>query len=81
MDWQQDSRVIVHIADAPGHGRRLCMQERVESYEKRGYVYDAFPDNDADGRELKALLHDLRVRCQVLMPEAKRVHSCLNFDG
>ncbi|KXZ49724.1 hypothetical protein GPECTOR_20g581 [Gonium pectorale] len=60
LGWSNQARTIIHIADAPGHGRRLAPPDAWW-----GPKGDNHPDFDADGSILTGLLRKLRVELQV----------------
>ncbi|GFR50312.1 hypothetical protein Agub_g12505 [Astrephomene gubernaculifera] len=57
LGWKSAARTIVHIADAPGHGKRLTGPN--------ASFRDDFPNHDADGKELVKLLTRLRLETKV----------------
>ncbi|KAF5842478.1 hypothetical protein DUNSADRAFT_7088, partial [Dunaliella salina] len=56
MDWRSSVRVIIHIGDAPCHGR---------AYHDLPADWDNFPDGDPQGRNSQELLRILRINNKV----------------
>lgn len=70
MNWSAPlSRVVVHIADAPGHGRQLkdpSVAPCVQRYNKDDT--EELTNFDADGSLLRSLMLKLREDVKVMRP-------------
>ncbi|KAF5830507.1 hypothetical protein DUNSADRAFT_14510 [Dunaliella salina] len=56
MDWKSRVRAVIHIGDAPAHGK---------AFHDFGPGRDNFINGDPEGRNLKDMLRFLRVDCKV----------------
>jgi hypothetical protein len=55
--WASPNRILVHICDAPCHGRQYYNEQLIK---RIGTVWDHFPDGDPKNRDLSKLLLDIK---------------------
>lgn len=78
LQWKSPNRVLVHICDAPCHGRQYY-DERLS--QRKGAEWDKFPDGDPKNRDLSTLLLNIKsLNIQYFTIQLKHRNTRKMFD-
>ncbi|CAF1392458.1 unnamed protein product [Adineta steineri] len=56
LEWSSSNRILVHVCDAPCHGRNYYDEAKLKS----GFSWDKYPDGDPEKRDVYKLLLDIK---------------------